>query len=66
MGQIAQVVLEGREPGNHLSLPSECWHSVGDDLIGIRNDAEDVRPELLEGGPGGLVDAAQISVDLFP
>jgi len=57
------VGLEGGEPRDHLPLPTVCGHAVGDALLGIRDDAEDGLPQLLQRLPLRLVQPGQVFID---
>jgi hypothetical protein len=45
MGQVAEVILEGRESGDDLTLQPEGRHAVGYSLLCLGNNVEDRSPE---------------------
>jgi len=45
VGQVTEVVLDGRESGDDLGLHPEGRHAVGDALLRLGNDFEDRSPQ---------------------
>ena len=63
-GEIAEVVLEGREAGNDPALDPEGGHPVRDDLLGVGDDLEDRSPQRLECA-ARLLDSPEVLVNVL-
>jgi len=63
--QIREVVLEGREPRDHLAVQPERRHAIGDDFVGIREYLADRLPQFLQRCALRLVDLRQVVIDLL-
>jgi hypothetical protein len=65
MGQIAEVVLERREPRDDLAVDSERGHAVGNALLGIGNNVKDRPTQMLQGGALSRIERLEIVVDIL-
>src|ERR1035437_5872506 len=58
------MTLEGRETSNGFALELERRHAVGDALLCVRDDRSDRVPQLGERCSLGLLESAEVLVDL--
>lgn len=63
--QVAQVILERSEARDDLALYTEGGNAVRDHLLSLRGDLEDCPAQRLKGAALGLVDSAQVLINLF-
>ena len=61
--QVAEVVLEGREPRDGLASQLERGHPVGDALLRLRDDGHDGVPQGCQRGPLRFVEGGEVLVD---
>ena len=59
------MIVEGREAGNDSALDAEGGNLVRDELLGVGDDLEDRAPQRLERAALGLLDTAEVLVNVF-